>query len=258
MPSPFPGMDPYIEEQHWQGFHTRFVTVLGDALVGQVRPRYIVDVEEYVYLSRESEEREKLIGPDVSIAEDDTGWPPASGGTATAVALQPVIRTLPTPKRRRQHFLTIRDRQNRNVVTVIEMLSPWNKAAGDGQNEYLSKRQNVFATHANLVEIDLLRRGVRLPTVEPLPTGDYFAFVCRRSRFPKVDVYAWTLRDKLPSIPVPLSDEDPDAVLDLQNIFSTTYDRAGYDYALKYAAEVVPPLPESDAAWAQVRLKPHP
>ena len=53
MPSPFPGMDPFIESQRWTSFHDRFIVSLGDALVPQVRPRYVVDVGERVYLERE-------------------------------------------------------------------------------------------------------------------------------------------------------------------------------------------------------------
>ena len=52
MPSPFPGMDPFIESQKWEDFHTRFMTAIGDALVPAVRPKYIVDVERRIYLER--------------------------------------------------------------------------------------------------------------------------------------------------------------------------------------------------------------
>ncbi len=69
MPSPFPGMDPFIEGQRWQDFHTRFITVLGEMLMPQVRPRYVVEVEEYVYLAREGEASDRLIEPDVAVVE---------------------------------------------------------------------------------------------------------------------------------------------------------------------------------------------
>jgi hypothetical protein len=249
MPSPFPGLDPFIEQQCWEGFHTRFVTALGDALVPKVRPRYIVDVETYVYLVGETGQTEVLIAPDVTVADDTKQWR-SQDESATIALPKPAVLTLPAQERIRQHYLTIEDRQHRNVVTVIELLSPWNKASGDGQNEYLNKRQNVLSTMSNVVEIDLLRRGTRLPTVETLPEADYYAFVCRKLRLPKVDVYSWTLREPLPSIPIPLADDDPDTVLDLQAVFSETYDRAGYDYAIDYEQEVQPPLDEKDAVWA--------
>lgn len=255
MPSPFPGMDPFIEEQKWKGFHTQFVTALGQALIPQVRPRYVVDVEEYVYLAAEPDEPARPIGPDVSIADSGSGWRESADSAQTAVAVHPVVRTVPEPKHHRQHYLAIRNRQSLEVVTVIELLSPWNKDPVRGQEEYLLKRENVFAVHANLVEFDLLRGGVRLPTVEPLPEGDYFALVCRKERYPELDVYAWSLRSPLPPVPIPLAKGDPDARLDLQSIFTQTYDRAGYDYALDYHSDVVPPLVEGDAGWVRGVLK---
>jgi hypothetical protein len=85
------------------------------------------------------------------------------------------------PERVREAFLTIRERETMEVVTVIEVLSPGNKQAGsDGRREYLRKRRDVLLSATHLVELDLLRGGERLPTIEPLPPGDYYAFVCRR------------------------------------------------------------------------------
>ncbi len=255
MPSPFPGMDPFIEGQRWRDFHTRFITVVGELLMDRVRPRYVVEVEEYVYLATESDRVEKLLEPDVSIV--DRGVGDFAGGEETAgsaVAVEPMVFTLPLPERIRQPYLTIRSRQSLDVVTVIELLSPWNKTAGSGQQEYLNKRQNVFSTPAHLVEIDLLRGGQRLPTVEPLQPADYYAFVCRTERLPKVDVYAWTLRHPLPPIPVPLAEEDPDVTLELQTALDTTYDRAGYDYSLNYDRDIIPPVGQAEEAWIRAAL----
>jgi hypothetical protein len=113
----------------------------------------------------------------------------------------------------------------------------------------------VLQSHAHLVELDLLRGGLRLPTVTPLPQGDYFAIVSRRPRCPKASVYAWPLRDPLPTIPVPLKKGDPDVPLNLQTVFNTVYDRARYDLSLNYHAELQPPLSEENADWMR-RLVP--
>ncbi|MGO8746646.1 MAG: DUF4058 family protein [Thermoguttaceae bacterium] len=252
MPSPFPGMDPFIEGQRWKGFHTWFITVLGQMLILKVRPRYTVEVEEYVYLARGNEDPDRLLEPDLAVAETGSGAAIRSQGPAgTAAVIQPVVHTVPVPKRFRQAFLSIRNRQSQNVVTVIELLSPWNKTAGEGRNEYLVKRSNVFYTPAHLVELDLLRGGERLPTREPLQSADFFAFVCRKERLPKAEVYAWKLRQPLPTIPVPLADDDPDVPLDLQAAFTTTYDRAGYDYALDYHLPIEPPIDPATADWVR-------
>jgi hypothetical protein len=210
-------MDPFIEGQRWRDFHTTFVTVIRELLTPKVRPRYVVEVQEYVYLAREDEDPERLIEPDVAVIERDL--PRAASlrsPSATISLVAPVIHTVPVLKRPRQVFLSIRNREWRDVVTVIEVLSPTNKRAGEERNEYLVKRWNVFRTPAHLVEIDLLRGGERLPTREPLEAADFYAFVCRKECLPQVEVYPWTLRQPLPVIPVPLAGDDPDVPLDLQ------------------------------------------
>jgi len=252
MASPFPGMDPFIEGQRWRDFHTTFITVVREMLAPQVRPRYVVEVEEYVYLARGEEPPDRLIEPDLAVVE--AGREPAAdlrSPGASSSAIEPVIHTVPVPTRYRQAFLSIRDRQWHDVVAVIELLSPVNKKRGEGRNEYLVKRSNVFHTPAHLVEIDLLRGGERLPTREPLEPADFYAFVCRTERLPQVEVYGWTLRQALPAIPVPLAGDDPDVLLDLQAAFTTTYERAGYDYALDYRRPVEPPLERPTAEWVR-------
>ena len=252
MPSPFPGMDPFIESQKWQDFHTTFITVLRELLMPKVRPRYVVEVEQYVYLAREDEEPDRLMEPDLAVIEGalESVLPMGNSVAATAT-LAPVIHTVPVPRQHRQKFLSIRNMQSQNVITVVELLSPTNKKPGDGTSEYLVKRSNVFYTQANLVEIDLLRGGQRLVTKEPLTPADFYAFVSRAERRSKADVYGWTLRDQLPVIPIPLAGGDPDVPLDLQAAFTTTYDRAGYDYALDYRRAVEPPLDTTVADWAR-------
>ena len=253
MPSPFPGLDPFLESQLWDDFHSRFVTVISDFLVPRVRPQYLVNVERYVYVTQPDDEDEvvKIIAPDVIVTDAGHGGCEDAGkGVAT---LAPVRNRLPMPTRRRA-YLTIRTKEFREVVTVIELLSPSNKASGKGQAEYLGKRANVQNSTTNLVELDFLRGGQRLPTANPLQPGDYFAFVSRPTEGPDIDVYGWSMRDRLPSIPIPLAEPDPDVLLDLQEVFTTTYDRAGYDYALNYRAAIRPPLSADDAVWMAERL----
>jgi hypothetical protein len=245
-------MDPFIESQIWDDFHTRFVTVLSDMLVPQVRPQYMVAVERYVYVTREEEEVVRIIAPDAFVADTGHGWR-ESAATAGTATLQPVKHRMRLP-RRRQAYLVIRTRRNQTVVTVIELLSPWNKTPETGVAEYLGKRVNVLYSTANLVELDLLRGGGRLPTVDPLQAGDFYAFVSRPRVRPEFDVYAWTLRDPLPTLPIPLAPGDQDVSLDLQAAFTTTYDRAGYDYSLDYAAEVQPALSAEDMPWLKSLL----
>jgi hypothetical protein len=253
MPSPFPGIDPYIESQRWSGFHVTAIGVLLEMLVPMVRPRYVVDPEERIYLHFEDETR--VVRPDLFVADKPNA--PARPETATATALaEPITITLPIPEEHRERRLAIRNREDHTLVTVIELLSPSNKRAGSlDQASYLEKRNDVLKAGASLVELDLLRGGERMPSDEPLPPADYYAIVCRAKEFPRASAFAWTLRQSLPTIHIPLAEGDPDVHLDLQTVYSTVYDRAGYDYSLDYAVAVEPPLTEEDRSWADEILR---
>jgi len=251
MPSIFPGMDPFIEGQKWRNFHARMIVAIGDALVPQLAPRYVVDVEESVYLQSKAEDARY---PDVSVSAGDFLAEPAEPSTgATATATEPKIYTIPDTAGVRQRHLEIRQRDSQRLVTAIEVLSPTNKS--DGYRQYLQKRDEFFAAGANLVELDLLRGGKRLPTVEPLEAADYFAFVCRHEQLPQVNVYLWTLRKPLPRIPIPLAGEDPDAWIELQSLLDEIYDRAGFAYSLNYSNPTEPPLTGDSEKWALALLK---
>lgn len=253
MPSPFPGMDPFIESQVWGDFHHAFIEATRESLITRVRPRYVVLIEERIYVEHRFDGTANLVIPDVAVLQPESvPVPPSSPGSMVTAALTPVEVTLPIPEPRREAYLTVRKRETWEIVTVIEVLSPDNKRPGaDGRREYLSKREAVLQSPAHLVEFDLLRGGARLPTLEPLPPADYYAFVCRTYRRPKAEVYAWSVTQPLPSIPIPLASDDPDATLDLQAVFTTVYDRAGYDYILDYQRPIEPPLPGTLVAWAQ-------
>jgi hypothetical protein len=137
---------------------------------------------------------------------------------------------------------------------VIETLSPANKrTASDGRQQYLEKRAEILSSRSNLVELDLLRGGTRLPVVG-LPATDYCALVSRARRRPKVSIYPWSIRQSLPSISIPLKDDDADVSLDLQSAFTTVFDRARYQLSLDYTAAVDPPFSAEDAIWANTLL----
>lgn len=251
MPSRFPGMDPYLEGQVWKDFHSEFITGIRAALTPQLRPRYIARIEERVYVEHEPNGASHYIIPDVTIVEDTSTFAPMSGGGAATVT-QPVAIPVVMPEEVRELYLEVRLRETHEVVTIVEALSPDNKRTGsDGRREYLAEREIVLTSPAHLIEIDLLRGGTRLPMARPLPPADYYVFVHRTRRRPIADVWHFTLRDPLPTIPVPLAGNDPDALLDLQAVFNAVYDRAGYDYSVDYQHGTVPPLNEEEAAWAQ-------
>ncbi len=258
MASLFPGMDPFIEAQRWEGFHTHYIVELSRVLVPQIRPQYVVETEERIYLERFGEPP-RVIRADASV-ERVEGWSAGDGSLTEAQeavsTIAPVVCVLPVDEEVREVFLTIRDRATRDVVTIIEMLSPGNKRSGsDGRSQYLQKRREVLQSSVHLVELDLLRGGRRMPVVDRLPPGDYYAFVCRTERRPEADVYAWELRRRLPAIPVPLKGEDPDVLIDLQAVLDSTFDGLGYDYALDYSRQLDPPLGDSDDTWVDQLLQ---
>ena len=251
MLSAFPGMDPFIEGQGWEDFHQGFIAELSAALVAQVRPRYVVRKERRIYVEHSLSTEDRAIRTDVAVLASDHDEPVAKGPESPGSAIAPVVISLPMPEERREAYLTIRQRGSMEVVAVIELLSPGNKRPGsDGRREYLSKREEILQSVTHLVELDLLRGGVRLPTADPLPPADYYVFVCREHRRYQADVYSWTLRHRLPQVPVPLAGDDPDVLVDLQQVFTSVYDKAGYDYSLDYRRTIEPPLSDADTKWA--------
>jgi hypothetical protein len=253
MPSPFPGMDPFIEAQAWGGFHHYLIGELGKTLVKMLRPRYLVAPEERIYVET-SEPDTPFFRADVAVVRGDRGSGTQRPG-ANRLEIEPSIYTLPLPVEEREPFLVIRKTETREVIAVIELLSPTNKRQGsDGRQEYLSKRLEILRTPAHLVEIDLLLGGRRLPTDRPLkPATDYCVFVSRRDQRPRVGVFEWSLSHRLPHIPIPLSNGDSDAIVDLQAAFDAVYDEGGFDYALQYDCPLDVPLNTENAGWvAQV------
>lgn len=252
MPSPFPGMDPYIEGQGWWGFCTQYIAQLQRLLAPLVRPRYVVFIEEHVYLVSVSEGETARVRPDAVISPRPGSEPPAAraaGGVAVLDA--PVMLRLPQMESEHQVYLEIRRRDTGRVVCVIEVLSPINKARGLGRQEYLAKRAAFIESPAHLVEIDLLRGGERLPMEDPLPPAEYYVFVSQAERHPQCATWPIQLRDRLPEIQLPLSGDDPPVPLDLQAAFAVVYDAAAYADMLDYEHGTEPPLPPALAAWAE-------
>lgn len=260
MPSPFPGMDPYIEMQEWDDFHSRFNVAACDLLAARVEPDYLVRVEKRVYVEYFGEREPVYKRPDVSIlapAGENRGSEfPLSEEGGVATLTEPVEGILSVPEEQEETYLVIKERETMAVVTVIETLSPSNKRPGsDGQREYLSKRKLVLACSTHLVELDLLRGGRRLPLETPYPAADYFAIVSRSNRRPRCLIYPWTVRNRMPRIKIPLLGKE-ETDLDLQEVFNTVYDRARYDLSIDYAAPLDPPPAEEEKAWIESLKKP--
>jgi hypothetical protein len=249
MPSPFPGMNPYLEQEAvWLDFHERLCPTIAEHLTPQVRPGYVVRIDEHVYIHELPGEPRHLAGrADVSVARREA--PHAEPATATALAAAPARVQLPAIDVERISFVEIRDRLDRRLIAVIEVLSPTHKYAGPDREQYLTKRGQILASGAHLVEIDLLRGGPRLP-MENSPACAYYVLVSRAEERPLADLWPIALRQQIPVIPIPLSSPHSDAQLDLQALLHRIYDAAGYEDDI-YAGEPHPRLAPEDDAWAR-------
>ena len=164
--------------------------------------------------------------------------------------------TFPASKKAGNRVIKVIDQKDRRVVTVIEVLSPANKTPGEDRTFYLDKRKEYLATGTNLVEIDLLRDGDRLPMGRPKPrSADYYILVSRAEEFPQVRIWALTVRDPLPTIPIPLKAKDSDISVSLRSSLDGAYDEARYDREIDYTQPPDPPLRKPDAEWAVEYLK---
>jgi hypothetical protein len=242
-------MNPYLENSRfWPDFHNAYLTYLRSVIRAAVPSGYFVQLQERIYLRDLDEEDDRPIGiGDVNVgidpgAEAGRKWGKAAGVTAPAVA------TLPRYARESVNFLEVLDRDEQTVLTVLELLSPSNKATGDDRDSFLDKRRELITSRSSYIELDFLRGGPRLP-LRRRPACDYYAMVSRPWKRPIADIWPVRLREPLPSIPIPLRRGEPEPLIDLQQVLHRTFDEAGYAPRL-YRHAPQPPLPPDDAAWA--------
>jgi hypothetical protein len=251
-------MDPYLEGPMWSSVHSALCNEIARHLTPKLRPKYIAMGNERQVLSVteawvDQEELPEDQYPDVAVVQSAgpgrAGPSELAGGAAAPVEVATLI-----PSRVPHVTIEIRDVEERRLVTSIEVLSPTNKR-GDGHDEYVQKRNRVLVSKAHLLEIDLLRRGRRVPTERPLPPAPYYVFLSRLERRPIMQVWPIQLDQPLPDVPVPLLPGDPDVMLELQKVLATTYDAHGYDLAVDYTQPPRVPLRPDELRWAQQRLK---
>lgn len=266
MPTPFPGMDPYLEHpQLWPSVHFGLISAIWMDLAPRLSPRYVVAVEERMYLAATA--AQSYLGrADVLVAGERLGEatvtydapaatalkPPAvkPPPAAAAATPRPVPVRLPMPETVTERYLEVCDAVHGEVITVLELLSPANKRPGSqGQHAYLTKREQLLASFTSLVEIDLLRAGEGPPLAEPAPESDYRILIHRGWEPGRGDLYAIDLRDHLPALPVPLRRGETEPLLDLNTLLHTLYDQAVYTLRIDYTQPPMPPLDEEDAAW---------
>ena len=260
MPSPFPGMDPYLEEPgFWPDVHHELISNVRAELNVQLQPKYFARLEDRVYLSDETDPgRDHFVVPDVRVIAraDRPAASRTAGAEPVAVAddVQPIEVSTLAEDELHETFIEVIDRADRSVVAVIEVLSPTNKVAGSsGRRSYLDKRHEVMRSPTHLVEIDLLRTGAPIFVRQSLPPHEYLAHVSRARADGRRRATVWPipLRCRLPIVPVPLRNGDPDARIDIQATLAVAYERGAYGLDVDYTRDPVPPLTAEQAAWAR-------
>ena len=267
MKSPFPGMDPYMERR-WRSTHQKLIVYSADVLNERLNGTGLrAEIEERVVIGAPEADADDVY-PDLYLhgrGEPKLGGngtaTPDGNGTATAVAPQRVTQRIrvPVEEPRPEPYLTIQDPQSNQVVTVVEFISPTNKLAGPGREQYLRKRRDVKAADVHFVEIDLVRAGrrtlpievARVPQARP-EEATYLGWV-RRGHW-HYDVYPMPLRQPLPTVDVPLRPDRDDVPLPLQSLIEHVY-ASGYYNKNDYREPLRPPLGKNDAEWAATRLR---
>jgi len=251
MSSPFPGMDPYLEQpSFWSSFHSRLIVAIADALAPQLLPHYYIEVETRTY----SEGGEDvMVGiPDGVVYQARSSQESAMESmqmTATQVRPQKVI--LPVLSEDvKERYLEVRETETNAVIVVIEVISPKNKRSGPGRIAFERKREKVLKTQTHWVEIDLLRSGKPMAIAGDLGPMDYRILISRSELRPVADLYGFTLREPIPIFALPLKQMTEAIAVDLQEIFMGIYDRAGYEVRLNYRNPIpVPVLSIADQSW---------
>lgn len=260
MASPFPGMDPYIEACGlWEDFHAKLIGEIERSLAAVLPERYVVRTGErsYIVLAPPGNGEHAMI-PDVGVV---TRRRPSrsgkqNGGTALAEPAspdaEPVTMRAMVDTQFRETFLEIRELNPRHrLVTSIEVLSPSNKRESTpGWDLYLRKRQaHLIGLQANLVELDLLRGGERMPMADDWPDSPYYVLVARKKESPRCTVWPAHFRVPLPDVRVPLAPPDDDARLALQPLVDAVYARSRYEQDINDHRPLRPAPGAADAAW---------
>lgn len=242
-------MDPFLEGYLWPDVHQRLASVICELLAPQISPDYVARLNLYTVLDTSPEEDVGIMYPDVEVMrrkleEPDEGYltkekPPITPATLSIPAIQPVEVRIP--------FVEIRDRQKNQLITAIEVLSPVNKRQ-PGRQLYLEKRRQILTAQVHLLEIDLIRRGQRPVQHPDLVAADYLITLTRVGAG-RTDAWAFSLPESLPVLPIPLKAPDPDAVLDLGEALTISYDRGLYQLSVNY--QKMPPPP----AISEVKMK---
>lgn len=219
---------------------------------------YVAELDRHVWLSREEEPDVMcVVRPDVTMLPVESSRKKSADRTSgVLVADEPtVLSRLPKSEPKKISFVKITTVEG-DVLTVLELLSPSNKQSGSDRDQYLAKRNTYLGSKVNLVEIDLLRVGERLPTGRPAPpTTDYYVQIRDGQNRNVSAIWAFGVRDPMPTIPVPITVGVEPVVLSLRSVLDRVYEDGRFRDKLHYDRPANPPLRHEDAEWATMLMK---
>lgn len=262
--NPFPGMDPYLEQGHiWPGFHNHLISAMALDLSQRMTGNYRVDIQERaeVVTRHGSPSAASFIVPDALVLDTSVLQErPAeySGASAAAVAAPAngLAVRVAVPEEVRVTWLYVQRMPEAEVITIVEVLSPSNKAPGEGRENYLRKRSEILTAGVSLVEIDLLRQWEPMPLETDYPFSDYRVLVCRGwQRFSGI-LYPFNVPQAIPSFKLPLRPGDDEPEVDLGALINRIHRQARYTQVARYSAPLPgPSLPPAVREWVDARLE---
>jgi hypothetical protein len=222
MPSPFPGMDPYLEDESlWTPFQHQLVASLYQILLPGLVDRYRARIQTRSYVTEEP-------------------------------LFTSIIR-----QERHEEFIEIRQRTDGRLITLVDIASPINKTLSQGRAAYLETRRLARSQGASIVEIDLSLQGKPLLEYsrDGLPEWDFAVTVTRCSQPERYEIYTSTLAKRLPRFKVPLAADDRDTVLDLQATFTRAFDQGNFSSRIDYSRDASVRMPDTHREWIEQWLK---
>ncbi len=250
MPSPFPGMDPYLEGYLWPDVHSALAHKIRQQLAPQIQPNYVARIE--ISVIEDESFLSEMAGqyPDIEVRKTRHPATPDDIPRGVGPVITAAPMTLSLPDVRLTH-VDIRDVAQNQLVTSIEIISPVNKREPH-LSRYRQKRHRIRQADVHLLEIDFLRRGTRVWEYDGMPDHAQHLVVLTRSGTRQMEIWPIGLADQLPVLPVPLRPPHDDVALDLQAAITALYDEAYYHLSIDY--HQAPPPPEcSEREWEWMR-----
>lgn len=247
-------MDLYLEGSMWSDIHHDLASAIRELIAPKIAPNYFARIERYTVRDTSPELGLGIMYPDVGLfkqMDDDydiVREPEATYATPATVTIPNIA-----PVEVRIPVIEIRDRDNNQLITTLEILSPVNKRRS-GLAPYLAKRQRLIKSKVHLLEIDLLRYGTH-PFEHPNVPDTHYHITLVRGGAKHTDIWGFNIQDTIPIIPIPLKQPDTDILLDIRRALDMVYQRGIFELSIDY--QKTPPLPafsDEDQAWIKALL----